>query len=52
MRGGDHSYPGAQLTAWNVTKEKIYQRYYLPGTYLKLLLTSMLPVGQLRSTAR
>ena len=52
MRGGDHSYPGAQLAAWNVTKEKIYQRYYLPGTYLKLLPTSILAVGQLRSTAR
>ena len=23
MRGGDHSYPGVQFAAWNVTKEKI-----------------------------
>ena len=51
MHGGDHSYPGVQLAAWNVTKEKLHQIYF-PATYLKLLTTSILPVGQLRSAAR
>ena len=48
MRGGDHSYPGVQLAAWNVTIEKLHQIYFL-ATYLKLLATSILPVGRLRS---
>ena len=47
MRGGDHSYPGVQLAAWNITKEKVPQIHF-PATYLKLLTTSILPVGQLR----
>ena len=51
MRGGDHYYPGVQLSAWNTTKEKIHQGCF-PMTYLKLLTTSILPVGQLRSAAR
>ena len=51
MRGEDHSYPGIHLAAWNVTKEKLHQRYF-PATYLKLLATSILPVGQLRPAAR
>ena len=51
MRGRDHSYPGVQLAAWNVTEEKLHQIYF-PATYLKLLTISILPVGQLRSAAR
>ena len=47
MRGGDHSYPGVQLAAWNVTIEKLHQIYFL-ATYVKLLATSILPVGRLR----
>ena len=47
MRGGDHSYPGVRLAAWNVTEETLYQGYFLV-TYLKLLTTSILPVGKLR----
>ena len=46
MRGGDHSYPGVQLAAWNVTIEKLHQIYCL-ATYLKLLATSILPVARL-----
>ena len=48
MRCGDHSYPGVQLAAWNVTKEKLHQIYFLV-TYLKLLAASMIPVGRLGS---
>ena len=51
MCGGDHSYPGVQLAAWNVTEEKLHQRYY-SANYLQLLTTFILPVGQLRSAAR
>ena len=51
MHGGDHSYLGVQLAAWNVTKEKLYQIYF-PATYMKLLTTSILSVGQLRSAVR
>ena len=51
MRGRDHSYPGVQIGAWNVTEKKLHQRY-IPVTYLKLLTTSVLPVGQLRPAAR
>ena len=47
MRGGDHSYPGVQLAAWNVTIEKPHQIDCL-ATYLKLLATSILPMAQLR----
>ena len=47
MRGGEHSYPGVQLAAWNVTIEKLHQIYCL-ATYSKLLATSILPVGRLR----
>ena len=47
MRGGDHSYPGAQLAAWNVIREKIHQIYFLV-IYLKLLETSILPVRRLQ----
>ena len=36
------------LWVWNVTKEKFYQRYFT-AICLKLLTTSILPVGQLRS---
>ena len=46
MRGGDHSYPGVQLAAWNVTIEKLHQIFFLV-TYLELLATSILPVGRL-----
>ena len=51
MHGGDHSYPGVQLAAWNVTKEKLHQIYF-HATYMKLLTNSILPVGQLRSAVR
>ena len=51
MRGEDHSYPGVQLEAWNVTKKKLHQKYF-PATYLKLLTPSIIPMGQLRSGAR
>ena len=51
MHGGDHSYPGVQLRVRNVTEGKLHQIYF-PETYLKLLATSILPVGQLRSAAR
>ena len=53
--------PDVQLTAWNVTKEKLHQIYfpekklhqiYFPETYLKLLTTSIISVGQLRSASR
>ena len=50
MRGGDHLYPGVQLAVWNVTKEKLHKIYF-PVTYLRLLITSILPIGQLRSSA-
>ena len=50
MRGGDHFYAGVQLAAWNVTKEKLHQRYF-STTYLKLFTTSILPLGQLRSAS-
>ena len=37
--------PLLQLAAWNVIWENCHQRYF-PATYLKLLTTSILPVGQ------
>ena len=46
MHGGDYPYPGVQPAAWNVTKGKLHQIYF-PATYLKILKTSILPVGQL-----
>ena len=51
MYGTDHSYPGVQLAAWNVTEEKLHQRYYSEN-YLQLLTTFVLPVGQLQTAAR
>ena len=50
LESGDQSCSGVQLTAWNVTKEKLHQTCFL-ATYLKLLTNSILTVGQLRSTA-
>ena len=47
MCGGDHSYPGIQLAAWNVTIEKLHQIYFI-AIYLKLLPISILPMGRLR----
>ena len=47
MRGGDHSYPGVQLATWNVTIGNLHQIYCL-ATYLKLLATSILPMGRLQ----
>ena len=44
---GDQSHRGVQLEAWNDTKEKPYQIYFL-ATYLKLLTSFFLPLGQLR----
>ena len=29
MRDGDHSDPGVQFVAWNVTKEKLDQIYFV-----------------------
>ena len=49
MRGGYHSCPDVRHAVWDVTKEKLDQRY--PSTSLKLLTTSILPLGQLRSGA-
>ena len=51
MRGGDHSYPGIQLAAWNVTEDKLHQICF-SATHLKLPATSILPMGQLRSATR
>ena len=51
MRSSDHPYLGEQLAAWNVTEEKLHQRYF-HATYLKLLTTSILSAGQLQSAAR
>ena len=51
MRGGDHSFPAVQFAAWNVTKEQRNHNYFL-AIYLKLLITSILPLGQMRSAAR
>ena len=48
MCGADHSDPGVQLADWNVPKEKLHQIYFL-AAYLKLLATSILPVGRLGS---
>ena len=48
MHGRDHSCQGAPLAAWNIIEEKLHQRYF-PGTYLRLLTTSIQPVGQLGS---
>ena len=50
MRSGNHSYLGIQLAAWSVIKEK-FDQIYFPLTYLKLLITSILPLKQLRSAA-
>ena len=51
MHGGGHSYLGVQLAVWDVTKEWLHQTYF-PATYLKLLTTSILPVGQVWSATR
>ena len=48
MRDGDYSYPGMQLTISNVTEDRIYRRYFR-ANFLKLLRTSILPEGQLRT---
>ena len=50
MRGGYHSCPDVRHAVWDVTKEKLDQRYY-PSTSLKLLTTSIISLGQLRSGA-
>ena len=46
MRGGENSYPGVQLAAWNVTTENLHQIYCIV-TYLKLLAPSILSVARL-----
>ena len=51
MPSGNHTYPGVQLAAWNVTEQRLYRRYF-PAIYLKLLTTPILLDGQLRSAAR
>ena len=50
MRGVNHSYPGVQLAAWNVTEDRLQHRYF-PENFLKLVTTPILPVGQLRLAA-
>ena len=47
MRGGEQSYPGVQLAAWNVTIENLHQIYCFV-TSLKLPATFYsIPLGQL-----
>ena len=46
MRGGDNSYLGLHLAAWNVTEDRLHRRYF-PANFLKLVTTPILPVGQL-----
>ena len=46
MRDGDHSYAHVHLAAWNITNETFHQVHF-HATYLKLITTSFLPVGQL-----
>ena len=46
MRGGNHSYPGVQLAAWNLTEDRLYHRQF-PTDFLKLLTAPILPVGRL-----
>ena len=61
MLGGDHSHPGVQLAAWNVTEVgyiyNIYNRYIYIYIYIYIHLsptyiftTPILPVGQLSSS--
>ena len=38
MRGGDYSYLGIQLEAWNVTEDRLPHRYF-PAIFLKLVTT-------------
>ena len=52
MRGGqDHSYPGVQLVAWKITKDRLFdfstQDIYFPENFLKFFTTPTLPVEQL-----
>ena len=51
MCGGDHTYSGVQLEAWNFSEEKLH-RIFFCATYLKLPTTSILSAGGLRSAAR
>ena len=37
MRGGDLSYPGIKLTAWNIAEDGLHHRY-LPMNFLGLLI--------------
>ena len=46
MRNVNHSYPGVQLAAWNVTEVKLDQRYF-PVNFFKLVTSPILLVGQL-----
>ena len=46
MRGGDYSYPGVQLEAWNITEDRLHRRYF-PANFFKLVTTPVLLVGQL-----
>ena len=46
MPDADHSYPGVQLAAWNVTENKLHHIHF-SGNFLKLVATPMLLVGQL-----
>ena len=41
MRGGDHYYPGVQFAAWNVTEEKVHQRYF-PAIFFYIIGTSVM----------
>ena len=44
-------YSDVQPEAWKFSEEKLHQIFFC-ATYLKLLTTSILSVGQLRSAAR
>ena len=46
MRDEDHSYPGVQLAAWNVTEDQLHRNYF-PENTLKLVTSPIVPVGQL-----
>ena len=46
MRGGDLSYPGVKLTAWNIAEDGLHYRY-LPMIFLGLPIIPIHPVGQM-----
>ena len=50
MRGGDLSYPGVKLTAWNIAEDGLHYRY-LSMIFLGLPIIPIHPVGQMWSAA-